>query len=144
MYRQGRSNVMRHLSTERAATGVARGLFAIVMVFGLAACAPRDRTGVIGAWSGRDSVGTVFYQFRPDGHGYRIFHGRLEQFRYELDEGYPNVIRVFAEDAGDAAARTGLVQVTGRELRLELGEPGSNGPRQLSRQALVLYTPATR
>jgi hypothetical protein len=91
-------------------------------------------------------VGTVFYQFRPDGHGYRIFHGRLEQFRSELDEGYPNVIRVFTDDAGDAAARTGLVQVTGRELRLELGEPGSNGPRQPAgrRWSFTRRRPVTR
>jgi len=90
MNRQDRPIIVRrHPSTERTSSGIARGLFRIVIVLGLAACTPRDGTRVIGAWSGRDSAGTVFYQFGPDGHGYRNVHGQSERFRYELARATP-------------------------------------------------------
>jgi hypothetical protein len=144
MNRQDRPIIVRrHPRSERTSSGIARGLFGIVIVLGLAACTPRDGTRVIGAWSGRDSVGTVFYRFGPDGHGYRIVHGQSERFRYEVDEGYLNLIRIRAVQDEETEWRTGLVQVAGRKLRLELGEPGGNGPRQISQRALVLFTPPT-
>lgn len=104
------------------------------------------RNPLLGTWVGHDpAAGQVVYYFGPEGHGYRIVGGEMQQLRHSLDEGYPNLIRIQIANGRDSFAYNGLVELkSDSELLLELAPPGQRAPRQLTGAALEFRRAASR
>jgi hypothetical protein len=116
---------------------------ALVALLALTACA---RPTLVGTWVGRDEQGvSVVYSFHPDGTGSRTGDGGQVPLRYELREGYPNLIEIEVGSPTASQVRRGLVRIhwDGR-MRMELGPAGGPAPEQLTSDALVLRQRATR